>query len=264
MNWYIRVRTEEQLETAARWEHLHGLLLDGDLAYGSFPQLQGKGWRIFRCLPEVARESRLHLIRPMIRDLPDPWGLVVRNLDELGMLQQMGYQGPLIGDSWLYAYNSQAVRFCLDLFPDMLLICSDELTDRELDQIRTGHGRMIMKVYGHQPLMITNQCINRNISGCREKARWFSDSHKERFLTLSHCRQCYSIIYNGKPTWMLDRLEQIRYENVLLDLTVEDARDTAEILRLAVSAGTEPEQEGIVRIPGRESYTRGHHIKGIE
>ena len=246
---YYRVRTKDQLEMALRLGGMQVLLLDDELAANppaasSLPD----DCRIYLCLPDVARESRSSLIRQMVQKLPESWGLLIRNPDELGLLQQMNYQGALIGDSWLYAYNSQAIRFYLEVFSQMQFICSDELTDKELESLGVQKNRMIMKAYGYQPLMISNQCLNRNYSDCREKIRRFTDGRGEQFFVLSHCRQCCSTVYNGKSTWMADRIGQMGYSNILFDFTMENAEDMQNILWQ--------------NCPGE--YTRGHHYRGIE
>ena len=133
--YYLRVRTEEQLETALQWGRASGLLLDYELAERlrasgkqgiilpvsersipgkdyraiSFPE-EGYPEEIFYCLPDVTRQSGIRLTEQLAADCPPGTGLLIRNLDELGLLQDIGYQGPVIGDSFLYAYNSAAVQ----------------------------------------------------------------------------------------------------------------------------------------------------------
>lgn len=244
---FLRICTEEQLDTALRWGKMQVLLLDGALA--ETPRdLPGWTGETVLCLPEVARQSRLPLIQNMLRDLPKETGIMVRNLDELGMLRQMGYRGRIIGDASLYVSNTFAMQFYLDLFPQMQFLCSDELTDKEQEQIRSDKGRMIVKVYGHQPLMISNQCLNRNYTDCRKKGQWFRDSRRERFYVKSSCTQCFSIIYNGKCTYMGDRIREMGYQRILYDFIMEDPQQMLRILN-----GSVP-----------QDYTRGHHYKGVE
>ena len=267
---FIRIKTIGQLEVVQEWmrkeKTIPALIFDHDMAGMMRKTMNG----LYLCLPDVARQNRIASIEQMISGLPEGAGLVIKNLDELGMLFKMGYRGPLIGDSFLYAYNSEALAFYLDLFPDMKFILSDELTDRELKDLTAStpdvcpdrgmsclpggtpdfsdQDRFIYKVYGYQQLMVTNQCVNRNYTDCRAKKMEFTDSKGGRFTAVSNCSQCSSTIYNGKCTSMLDRIEEIGYQNLLIDLTIEDGKETLKILQGKASG----------------EMTRGHHYKGID
>ena len=247
VKYYLRVRTTQQLNTAISWGRAHALLLDGALAEAPVKDIPD-GVQQYVCLPDVARQSRLRRIENLLQSLPEGTGVVVRNLDELGMLQQMAYQGTVIGDSFLYAYNSQAIAFYSELFPGMRFIGSDELTVQELRSLEVEKDRMILKVYGCQPLMISNQCLNRNYSECREQKRFFSGNRGEPFFVQSSCSQCYSTVFNGVCTWLGGRPELDAFENVLYDFTGE----------------TPGEMQAILEQGRPRALTRGHFEKGIE
>ena len=166
----------------------------------------------------------------------------------LGMLQSIGYQGELIGDAFLYAMNSQSIQFYLELFPQMRFIGNDELTFRELKELQVDPARMILKVYGRQVLMISNQCLSRNYSKCRNREQLFRGKQHDRFIAVSSCSQCYSTIYNGIGTWIADRPEAQGYGHVLYDFTIERPEEMMAILR-----GEQPSE-----------FIRGHFEKGIE
>ena len=248
---FIRLRTAGQLDAVLEWvqgeEQVPVLILDHGLA-GSLSRVLDIA-PVYLCLPDVARQSRIESVEQMISGLPEKAGLAVRNPDELGMLLQTGHQGPLIGDPFLYAYNREAIFFYREYFPSMQFILSDELTDRELRELTKEEPEsFIYKIYGYQPLMITNQCMSRNYTDCREKKLEFRDGKGNRFTAVSSCSQCVSTIYNGLCTSMLDKLEEIPYRNLLIDLTTEDKKDALQILR--------------GKLP--EVVTRGHHYKGID
>ena len=296
LDYYVRVRTAKQLEEVLRWGGASVLMLDGELAAepASFSSVLSKvkeETQIVLCLPDVLRQSRLAMIESQIRSMQKALtcprnddqrpasGLLIRSLDELGLIRKSwsglsgGFPFRLIADPFLYAYNSEALLSYLDLFPDMWLTGSDELTDREQEQVfmrieeRGEKGfpkeRVIMKVYGHQPLMISNQCLNRNYKDCRERLTSFTDHRNEQFFAMSNCRQCYSTIYNGKCTWLLDKVTGAGYngyQNLLLDFTIESEEQVQRILSLIDQTGN----EGTRRTGSLESFTRGHHYKGVE
>ena len=102
--YYLRVRTEEQLDMALQWGRASGLLLDYELAEHfqasrrqrtvlkekTVPKERTVPKEIFYCLPDVMRQSRIHLTEQLIADSFPETGLLVRNLDELGLLQEIG------------------------------------------------------------------------------------------------------------------------------------------------------------------------------
>lgn len=309
IRYYVRVRTKEQLRAALQWEKTAVLMPDGELG-GDMMYVHAKAQKasnpmqIVICLPDVLRQSRLAQTEAAMMAACTASvkgaGLLVRNLDELGMIQALHLQerfpGALIADPFLYAYNSEALRFYLDLFPDLWFIGSDELTDREqqqaLQKSPLPKEKMIIKVYGHQPLMISNQCLNRNHTNCTEHVTAFCDSRKERFFAVSSCLQCYSTVYNGKCTWLLDKVNEegyAGYENLLLDFTVEDGPEMEHLLSsisqgaFTVSGRSDQHmlQNSLVQTgndgangdhgyarTGRKQVpdhmTRAHHYKGVE
>lgn len=251
---YLRFRTEEQLQEAMAWEHPCTWLADAAL-YEKHPDLCGRGHMVYVVLPDVMREAAAERVRKLAQSLPSGAGLVAGNLDALGLLSEIGWQGPLIGDSFLYAFNREAVDLYLSLFAQMEFLCSDELTDRELSGFADPE-RFIYKVYGHQQLMVSEQCISRNYTDCREKCLRFRDERGESFYAVSDCVSCNSRIYNGLPTYMLDKTGQIPYEKRLLDFTVEDGADMRAILALYA--------RGSATVPEKLRITRGHHYTGVD
>lgn len=280
IRYYVRVRTREQLDAVLRWGKAEVLMPDGALA-GDLSHVfcavkdACEASQIVVCLPDVLRQSRLSLLENSIPDaleIPSSQtGLLIRNLDELGMIRERRlreqFRGMLIADPFLYAYNSEAMKFYLELFPDLCFIGSDELTDREMQQARQNSplpaDRMILKVYGHQPLMISNQCLNRNYTNCAEHLTSFQDRHRERFYAASNCPQCYSTIYNGTVTWLLDKVNERGYAgscDLLLDFTVEELPAAEHVLSCADQAAS----GAAGQIPMPDLLTRGHHVKGVE
>ena len=239
-------------------------------------------------LPDVLREKRAETVRKMTEEAADFDGILIKNFDEIGLVREL-IGGPeedavvnkarsdwkLVGDSFLYAYNTAAIAFYKELFPDMRFVISDELTDSEADGLINSAKEkrlaepsdFIYKAYGYQPLMITNQCLGRNYTDCQKSMMHFSDEKRNSFFSVAECGQCYSVIYNGQPTNMLDKLiasddmfitDDMRMDSVLLDFTIEDEKETKEILQQIQKILN----RGTVRL--EKPFTRGHHCKGIE
>ena len=205
------------------------------------------------CLPEITRQSKLELTKNMMQCIPDGAGVLIRTPDQLEMAVEYGFKGPVAGDSFLYAYNSHSMKLYKELIPDIQFISSDELTDNELKL--TG-GDVIFKAYGHQVLMVTNQCLMKNYYGCRQGIVRFRNENNDRFFTANRCSHCLSVIYDSRIINMTDRLDEIPYEKIMLDLTVENAEQTREVLsRIDSGQCSDAHAAG---------FTRGHHYKGVE
>ena len=222
-------------------------------------------------LPDVLREKKAEAVRAIAQRAASFDGIVIKNLDEIGLVEELMRDGALpgpeetriVGDAFLYAANTAALSFYRSRFPGMQFILNDELSDRECASlIRAAEAKGIAaasdfmyKVYGYQPLMITNQCLNRNYAGCTKPRMEFADEKKNRFLITSECGQCYDILYNGLPTCMLDKVGtedgpgSSVFPNLLIDFTVETEAEVKQILSAEAF------------VPERK--TRGHHYKEI-
>jgi len=295
----IRVRTEEQLkavtESAVPFEQV---IVPIGPALKSADQLYKNGVHIFVQLPWATRQNKTDLIAADIIEALNLieqhklHGMVLTNLDEIGLVRQFLCETPyeiipeILGDSYLYAYNSEALDFYRNFFPKMKFILSDELTDVETGEMLDGlklknktesaeykkqtenesqknvFDDFLYKIYGYQQLMITNQCLMRNHKGCetqnRNKQMQFRDEKGNAFFSAPECRYCYSVIYNGVPTYMMDRVYEVPYNNLLVDFTLEDYSAAKKILRDTASVinGESVKPEG--------GYTRGHHYNGVE
>ena len=214
MKTFIRVKKTEQLKAAAKFSGADTWIVPGNIVEREICKNVPE---IYIDLPDILRESDMEGFRRLIKSSELYKGVVVKNIDELGLLKEMDYRGGVIGDAFLYAYNNEAIRYYLELFPEMMFLSSDELTAKEMTDL--GHkDRMILKVYGHQQLMITAQCFGKNYSDCRRKEIRFRDGQGDRFFSLSSCEHCYSTVYNGKPTIIADK-DLPGTDKILFDFT---------------------------------------------
>jgi len=262
-NYYIRVKTEEQFHAAVSWGKAESIIAEPSWAAAILQkrEKQHKKADLYVCLPDVMKQAKVRVLEKIIENTSGRAGLVIKNPDELGLVMKLGFEGPLIGDSFLYACNSESFDLYRRLCPDMMFVSGDELTDEELKQaVRGMSGRIIYKGYGYQPLMITSQCLLKNQGKCsggryrQTDMLRFRNDHGDTFFSQSSCDMCYSVIYNGQKTFMLDRLDTIPFDNIMLDFTIEDRAQVENIL------GFIDNPDG--RMIG--NTTRGHHYKGVE
>lgn len=264
-----RVKNKTQLKSVLSFDRITAVIADYGCASADIKKLKEEHpeKRFFLQLPDVLREKKSGSVKQLAEKGLLFDGIAVKNPDELGLLAEPEFKEnlrELIGDAFLYAYNSEAIAFFRSLFPGMRFILSDELTDREAEELiasASGQGiaepeDFIYKIYGYQPLMITNQCMNRNYAGCMKPLMQFADEKRNRFFISSECGQCYDIVYNGQPTVMTDKLNSA-FKNILFDFTIEDDGEIRRILNGFLSG-----DKASVFIP--EKLTRGHHFKGVQ
>ncbi|MBE6017932.1 MAG: hypothetical protein E7233_10090 [Lachnospiraceae bacterium] len=253
---YIRVRTEEQAAALAKvlkneWDGSSEVFALCPVK--SDPQtadlLKKAGARVFADLPFIARENTSGELLEDMKRASWAEGYVVKNIDELGILKEQGYEGGVIGDSFLYAYNSEAAGFYREHFPGIRMMASDELTDAELERL-PGGSRMIYKAYGRARVMLTAQSLVANYGEQGEAAKLRS-AKNDRFISLDE-DYGYTSVLTESPVSMPEAVSDGRWENVMADLTCEDRGESEKVIRAMLGKGELP------------SGIKGHHHKGID
>lgn len=253
---YIRFRTEEQAAVLAKilkneWNGSPEVFVlcpvKTDPQTADFLKKAGAG--VFADLPFIARENVSEELLDDMKRASWAEGYVVKNIDELGILESLGYKGMVIGDSFLYAYNSDAAGFYREHFPDILLMAPDELTDQELEGL-PGSSRMIFKAYGRARVMLTAQSLAANYGEQGEVAKLRS-AKNDRFISLDE-DYGYTSVLTESPVSMPEAVSDGRRENVMADLTCEDRGESEKVIRAMLGKGELP------------SGIKGHHHKGID
>ena len=228
MEIWVRVKTEEQLQAVLESQvHPKHLILDAAL-FSAAPHC-------VQMVNRQAAETKVYL------QLPD-----VLRQNRKGQIEKLLEQA------------SGSLRFYRELIPEMKFIYSDELTDKEAGDLAGDKNAFLYKVYGYQEVMITAQCFFKNNGNCMRSKQAGSEMAQSGRMTLrdetknnlyaeSFCDLCHTVIYNGVPTSMLDKIKE-EYENLLYDFTIEDAETVKEILETKQCS----------------TYTRGHHLTPID
>jgi hypothetical protein len=200
--------------------------------------------------------------------------LIVRNVDELAYLYEIGYTGEIITDFSLYSMNRIAVDYIRSLFSDAVITLPVELNRKQIRDYENGgfytentekhsisyvdDGSGEWVVYGHQPLMVMAECIYDNTFGCSKGSNAsfiLRDRKNSSFYSKAVCKYCCNIIYNGIPTVLFDMKKDIdEYKGICrLHFTYESADRVKEILDDFFD-GNEYDGE----------FTRGHYKRGVE
>lgn len=189
-------------------------------------------------------------------------GIQVRNIDGLGLLRAAHY-GEAAGeriyaDASFYLWNTEALGtvgaldgFCLPI----------ELKAGEQRALIARTGVPCEKLfYGRVPMMVTANCAALTTDSCRKGSGdqyFLIDRYKKQFPVVRNCKHCYNVIYNSLPLSLHRERSKWAGQAVLrLDFTVEDARETAEVLRFYAGGC-----EGDFPLG---AYTAGHEKKGVQ
>ena len=209
---------------------------------------RGAGKKVYFALPYIGtpEKSRLKACEGSCD------GFLVRTLDQLALLKSLEYEGEIVADQGLYAWNTQAIAQLRD-FGAKVFTAPFELTRQELYAVFSQEILPVEAViYGYYPVMISNQCLRLTTGGCAKKEAPYSifymtDRTGEKFRAVNHCEGCYNVIYNTVPTVLFDM--EPRPERVRLMFTVEDGKPAGRLARAFISGDSRP----------LEKYTRGHY-----
>ena len=229
--------------------------------------------RIFAALPHIARPDGDPAFIPRVFDrdfltsLEEADGVMIRNLDEAAWLPEAGYDGKMIADYWLYAFNSESICFLrqngisgICYSPEMHRL---DIAQTEKRLLTSSGGLQAIgrdvSVYGYIPRMLSAQCLVKNTDHCRKcsGSLVMTDRRGGKFTVQNRCDSCYNIIYNQVPLSLhtkLSALEDFPSVGMRLDFTFEKSGQVREILKLFL-------HEGSVKAPAH--FTKGHWDKGV-
>lgn len=215
----------------------------------------------------LQQKERIILIPPAILR-EDEWK---KCCNDLQMMWQAGFRALYIhnismvnieipfrkyGSFRLNIFNQRSAEFFLENGCESITL-SPELN---LSQIRDIAGKFHCEciVYGHLPLMITENCIIRNQKTCLcEGENYITDRLGISFPVVKDDDICRSVILNAKPIYMADKYEDLRRSHIRcrhLMFTTENKLECA-----AVCSDYFSECGNALT----EQFTRAHFYKGV-
>ncbi len=176
--------------------------------------------------------------------------LRAENISELG---RGGFE--LYGGPRLNVTNGVSAEFLKNLTGLKAVALSPELN---LAQIR-GIAENIpssVTVYGHQPLMLCENCVTRNIEPCPcgGGKHFLVDRLGKKFPIIRDGESCRSVLLNSLPTFMCDKIDEVKKAGAALlnlSFTIENAADVKRALGACFGNGFKPAE-----------FTRLHFNKG--
>ena len=108
---YVSVKTMEQFQIVNNYEFVRHIIIDYNIIREAEVGKMNSEKKIYVAFPDILRENKKHNMKDLyfLAGMTD--GIYVKNIDELGLLKEYGYKGTVLLDSFLYAYNDEAIRF---------------------------------------------------------------------------------------------------------------------------------------------------------
>lgn len=262
----VYVSTAEQVSIVKNYKWCSNVIVDYNIRECA-ALLEAEGFRVIYALPEVLRAGSKALkdgARSVLALGLKSGGVMVKTLDELGMLRQIGYNGMMVMAPGMYAYNDEAISFYREHADKICFMASDELTLGELARLNRD---VLIKLYGHQRVMVTAGCVKSNYDRCVNDDKKscvipLTDEKGNSFYAVNFCEDCYNVIYNGVPTSLIDRYGELlrSKRDCYIEFTVEGYNTVEKVMDAAWAALSG--QKGAALQTG--GFTRGHYYKGID
>lgn len=276
----IVVSTCDQLYAVAEYP-CRRIYIESDLYLGQYEQIREymknhNDREYYLALPYVLRARDHSYLQKLTDRLSGEGmnmgiqGMLIRNLEEVSYVRNLGGRYLFVPDAGLYCYNVQSLLFWADYCREYTI--PYELNRKETGRlVRGGHEIGLtasLVVYSRIPMMVTANCIRKTAGRCggdlsagKNAQRNAADSGDIRlrdrygaaFPVAVNCIHCYNIIYNSVPYSLHGQETGVNKSGADVrryDFTVE----SAEVCRQILSGGDFP----------FEAFTAGHWKRGVE
>lgn len=271
----VLVSTYEQLQVILEESEIDFVYVSADIFLKNgnandlckkLEQSQDKKW--YLALPHILRK-RSYKYLEIYKELLEKkvfQGVLVRNLETAEWLLENNYEGEYIADYQIYAWNLKAENILQQLFSRTTLPV--ELNKKEAAQLSQDVRKECL-VYGRLPLMYSANCVQKTMSHCVKSEQrdmqvyQLTDRYRNVFPVEQNCLHCYNILYNTVPMSLhnqMDYLLKCSYGVYRIDLTLENAKETQEIVRFYQDIMRDRTDR---EFPYKD-FTNGHFKRGVE
>ncbi|MEY8426189.1 DUF3656 domain-containing protein [Lachnospiraceae bacterium 46-15] len=267
------VETAAQLEALCKIPGISNIYIECTVLETPLRAEQAKKWAdichtagksCYYALPRIFRADAkaLYSRHESLKALEIFDGVLFRNYEEFFFLLECGYAKARIPDYNMYTYNRYAEEFWKERGITQTT-APLELNDREL-AVRGCKNSEIL-VYGHLPMMVSAQCVRKNIDKCQKQSGllYLKDRKGKRFPVKNNCCFCYNVIYNHVPLALFGNkkeLDALAPVSLRLSFTVESPEKAAGIAQAFAEKFVEGRNAGY----DFGDFTRGHFKRGVE
>jgi len=264
------VTTKEQLDILLQADTpIDRVYIPADLFYLQETDVQmildninNRNIQIYLSLPRIIRK-RDDKYLDYIKEIAEYFdGILVKNMESLYFLKEIGYLGAVITDSSIYNWNRHSLSY-LNTFRDEYTYPL-ELTLQENKALQDFSGEYI--VYGRTPMMVSANCIRKTTDSCTRSVNGFKQSLTDRYRkelpVYTNCIHCYNEIFNAVSMSCHKELPQLlknHFFKFRLNFTNEDAHMTKLILTFFEYTMYDSGFNGTFPL---KDYTMGHFKEG--
>ncbi|MGI6011015.1 MAG: DUF3656 domain-containing U32 family peptidase [Ruminococcus sp.] len=213
-------------------------------------------------LPHMVREPEMGKLKELIQKA-ETWeaaGYLVHTPEQYAMLKEKGLEDKTVLNGSISSWNRRGTAFFKELgiegdtVPLELNIAEISQRDNRLSE---------MMVYGYVPLMISAQCVKKNLDRCSHgnSTLFLKDRYRKKFCVQCCCDYCYNIIYNSVPLSLIREIPLLRELTVRgfrFCFTAEDGETAALRVKEFLRAF---ENNGVPEV--LYENTKGHFRRGV-
>lgn len=270
---YVSCETVSQAEAVMEYEEIQGLYLPFDVMKTFMDRGVTQEKELYLSLPHMTRGAvpEGYLEQAAIWLEQGMKGFLIRNLESYALIKENGWKERCVLDHSMYTWNDEAVTFWRE---EGILKNTAPLELNEKELLHRDNKGTEMVIYGYLPVMISAQCVRKNLYGCdaAEGCIFLKDRYEKVFPAVCCCHPwkikntgnpeyCYNMIYNSVPFGLpgeKTRVLALGMQSLRLMFTIEDAKETKEVLEEFLNiyhhGGT----------PGQREFTKGHFKRGAE
>ncbi len=220
---------------------------------------------VFLAMPRIFRNQTIDLFEQAYDSILVKYfdGVLLRSMEEYHFLKSKNYSGTMRLDYNLYTMNQHAKQFWQNqgVYRGTIPI---ELNKNEIIKLDPKQDEMI--IYGYLPAMVTAQCVTSTVHECKKECRvtMLKDRYQNEFPVKNQCRDCYNVIYNTSPLYLIDLkedLEELNAGGYRIQFSVEGKDTVKEILMQYQNVFKSQKDEETSS--WKELYTRGHFRRGV-
>lgn len=270
----VLVETQEQLEAVLENDNSVACIyvdsnldttgLDAELWNGISDRIHKKNIEVFLAMPRIFRNQTIEIFEQAYDSILTRYfdGMLIRSMEEYQFLKSKNYSGNIRLDYNLYIMN----RFAKQFWKKQGITYGTipvELNKSEIVNLDSKQDEMI--VYGYIPAMVTAQCVTSTVHGCKKdcKITMLKDRYQNEFPVKNQCRDCYNVIYNTAPLYLIDLkedLEELNAERYRIQFSIENRDEVKQILNQCNSMFSNEKGELFSQ---KDSITRGHFRRGV-
>lgn len=291
----VVIKDLKQLEKVSKYHEVNRVsfeFVDGDFnkLEEVSKSIKAYGFESFLAFPHIFRKNTADKFINNMDKLKKANfdGFLIRNLDELQFVIENNLNGKRILDYNLYQFNDYSEGFFKECEIDTYT-ASYELSRNELFNMDNSNQELV--VYGRIPLMLSAQCVMKNLNGCMNPVRdntnsealkkpagmlWLKDRMGKTMPVENRCAWCYNVIYDSAPLDLTEYgkiIMENNFKSVRVDLSLTDYSEIDCVMNAFVAAFRNDSENMLSKesFSGKVSesnhnrdYTKGHFLRGVE